>query len=67
MPGTSGHQEKFVQKIERVMRAMTHLNIGATLGLAAWIVCASLGGVGATHHEVHGTPEPKLAPTEVQP
>ena len=56
-----------MQKIERVMRAMTHLNIGATLGLAAWIVCASLGGVGATHHEVHGTPVPKLAPTEVQP
>lgn len=28
--------------IQRVMRVMTHVNIGATLGLVAWLAWASL-------------------------
>lgn len=28
--------------VERVMRVMTHLNIGASLGIAAWMVWASV-------------------------
>jgi hypothetical protein len=31
-------QENFVSLIERVMRVMTHINIGAALGLAAWVL-----------------------------
>lgn len=30
-------------EIERVMRAMTHLNIGALLALAAWLLGRSEG------------------------
>lgn len=32
-----------VTEIERVMRAMTHLNIGALLALAAWLLGRSEG------------------------
>lgn len=38
MPPLPGLQENFVNFIERVMRAMTHINIGAALGLAAWVL-----------------------------
>jgi hypothetical protein len=31
-------QENLVNFIERVMRVMTHVNIGAALGLAAWVL-----------------------------
>jgi hypothetical protein len=31
-------QENFVNFIERVMRVMTHINIGAALGLVAWVL-----------------------------
>jgi hypothetical protein len=29
-----------VNFIERVMRVMTHINIGAALGLVAWVLCS---------------------------
>ncbi len=32
--------------IQRVVRVMTHVNIGATLGLVAWLAWASLEVVG---------------------
>ena len=32
--------------IERVMRVMTHVNIGATLGMAAWILWSGMEFVG---------------------
>jgi hypothetical protein len=47
-------QENFVSFIERVMRAMTHINIGAALGLAAWVLWSGwqvvTGQIAPTHH-----------------
>lgn len=35
-----------MKTIERVMRVMTHINIGATLGTGAWILVSGLQVVG---------------------
>jgi hypothetical protein len=35
-----------LKTIERVMRVMTHVNIGATLGMAAWILWSGMEIVG---------------------
>jgi hypothetical protein len=37
-PGLARLGEKALNSIERVMRVMTHVNIGATIGMAAWIL-----------------------------
>lgn len=34
--------ESFVNFIKRVMRVMTHINVGTTLGLADWVLCSGL-------------------------
>lgn len=45
--------------VERALRALMHLNIGATLGLAAWLLWASwsvaLGSAPRTDSAVHRT------------
>jgi hypothetical protein len=46
-----GRKEFLVNLIECVMRVMTHLNIGATLGMAGWIVWSGLSLVGPSDHE----------------
>jgi hypothetical protein len=38
----TGFQETVLKTIERVMRVMTHVNIGATLGMAAWLAWSGL-------------------------
>lgn len=35
-----------MKTIERVMRVMTHVNIGATLALAAWVIWSRLAVAG---------------------
>jgi hypothetical protein len=46
-----GRKEFLVNLIECVMRAMTHLNIGATLGMAAWLVWSGLSVVAPADHD----------------
>jgi hypothetical protein len=38
LPAVAWQQENVLNLIERVMRVMTHVNIGAALGLAAWVL-----------------------------
>jgi hypothetical protein len=58
-----------MKTIERVMRIMTHINIGATLGTGAWILVSGLQIVGgefsapARHH----APSQHQAPAQTSP
>lgn len=52
-----------MKTIERVMRVMTHINIGATLGTGAWILVSGLQVVGSefpapTQHHAPATTSP---------
>jgi hypothetical protein len=52
-----------MKTIERVMRIMTHINIGATLGTGAWILVSGLQIVGGDF----STPAHPRAPALSQP
>lgn len=52
-----------MKTIERVLRVMTHVNIGATLGMAAWILWSGLQIVGLPS----ATPPPSHRPAAHAP
>ena len=52
-----------MKTIERVMRVMTHINIGATLGTGAWILVSGLQVVGGEF----SAPPPSHAPAPSHP
>lgn len=54
-----------MKTIERVMRVMTHVNIGATLGTAAWIVWSGLQVVGGEWPVTPRPTAPATSATEI--